>query len=740
MNNKKTPQNTRRARLLSCVVIALCLQNTAQGFNSEEHKLIGDIGASRITIPPAVALPGKVALKTINPQDYLNFLKDAKELAVGFRSNDVSEYDASKGGVQDNCYYHAYMQLESNKKIHIPELADIPNRNLTVKAKAGKNNYDFTFGELVAFYGDYRRTVKCNKYADCFLTDAKINKINFNRGNVLNTSFYCPSPINSATYLRYIASGLEPPMGSLGNGISNSANDNEYAEASWWGDEVMRLVNANDWHFATVGNAYYVGLHRVALYYAQKAISSPKYWNVALHYEANALHSLTDFFAFGHVATNRDRTSYGILSEKGLLGKTAVKWQQHAINLGGGQRLADHTVILQSNLPPITAPVEIRNDFLKSYQGTWARYSQFEHLYHDYFNGQTDKKPNSGAMVRNLNGDLFRLYGDSRLHLLTDADREPIYNAVTASIQSLFDAQVAMRNGYPMAEIGKPGSSFFKALQYIPIYIQSDLDNYFKGKWVQSAKALDEIAGAGLLDADSANCQIPYLWGADLLWPTKSTSLCDTFTGYHSVPFEAKSNWLNSGGQNATAKGNRRYKFTVNASTDIDITLDAILADSFIYLLNAQGAIIATNDDGAGGIDARLLTTIPAGNYTVVAATAQAGQSDAFTLTVKTAVSTAHANTKISAVAADEVMVTLRDKNGNPVPNHPVKFFIHRGRATLTTPEGNTDENGAIRTKVTNALDIEVDIGALFDENGDPYPETPVVRGSPVTLTFAIGG
>ena len=85
-------------------------------------------------------------------------------------------------------------------------------------------------------------------------------------------------------------------------------------------------------------------------------------------------------------------------------------------------------------------------------------------------------------------------------------------------------------------------------------------------------------------------------------------------------------------------------------------------------------------------------------------------------------------------------MVTLRDKNGNPVPNHPVKFFIHRGRATLTTPEGNTDENGAIRTKVTNALDIEVDIGALFDENGDPYPETPVVRGSPVTLTFAIGG
>src|SRR5207244_2300265 len=117
--------------------------------------------------------------------------------------------------------------------------------------------------------------------------------------------FHCgfrPAPVVASDYLAGIGSGLWPPFGSLGDVTSNTADtEQDTFEAGWWGDEMMRIAAINDWHFSSAALAWYIGMHRMALKYVALAVHDPVYWNHALHYEANALHSLTDLFAFGHV-------------------------------------------------------------------------------------------------------------------------------------------------------------------------------------------------------------------------------------------------------------------------------------------------------------------------------------------------------------------------------------------------------------------------------------------------------
>lgn len=220
----KIPNQHRRFCMKKRHLVPLSLFVTASGispfsyaFNSDEHKLIGDTGASRVVIPSQVVLPAsQVQMKTLTATDktsYLTLFQDAKDLAVGFRTNDQTQYSSTKGKVQDNCYWYNYGQLAMNKNIYIPDTTEIPAKNLLLTGNVGATPTTFTFGELVALYGDYRRTVSCDTSANCFLTDANISTVYFNKGNVVNTAFYCPDPIAADRYLKFIASGVVPPLG-----------------------------------------------------------------------------------------------------------------------------------------------------------------------------------------------------------------------------------------------------------------------------------------------------------------------------------------------------------------------------------------------------------------------------------------------------------------------------------------------------------------------------------------------
>lgn len=478
----------------------------AIGYNSEEHKISADIGASQVQIPAGVVLPAGVQFSTKDAGEYLRQFQNAKMLSVGFASNNEGDYDKNREKVQDNYYYYTFGQSNFNLKQWIPPFSLAPSRVLYVPTILRSTAEPFSFGELVSFYGDYRRTVVPSPSGACYLSDIDLPlTIHFKRGNT--DPRFAPTPLPSGNYLRRIASGLVPPFGKKGNATGYTANPGEYDEAGWWGDEMMRVAAINDWHFSNIAIAWYVGLHRLALVHVNKARSNPQHWIAALHYEACALHSLTDLFCLGHLVVNRDKSSFAINKSSGVLNGPTVGWMNHVLAMGGGTRGQTGLLHLESGLPPINDITAPRDNSLnwdpKLMDGLAAGN---ENKYHDKFNA-------SGAIVRNLNGDEFQIYGDFKMKVTPDQTRALIIRTVRESLQALFDSYARMQSGEAPAVIGAPGSSFFRALRYIPVWIENDPDDFFPGKWTLFAKYADDIAGTKKVPREWYQCRIPWIDG-----------------------------------------------------------------------------------------------------------------------------------------------------------------------------------------------------------------------------------
>lgn len=495
---------------IAASVIAI-LAPAARCYNSEEHKIMADIGAAQVRIPPGVVLPPGVQFKSVSHTDYIRAMEFAKTLAVGFATNNESDYDQWKLKVQDNYYHTRFGQSDYNLKLWIPPASMAPNRVLFVPTRVTAEDEPFSFGELVSFYGDYRRTVAPSQSGACYFSNADLAKIEFKRGD--ESQKYAPDPLAASTYLRSIASGLVPPYGVKGNATGYTAkNLNDYHEGGWWGDEMMRVAAINDWHFANAAFAWYVGLHRLALVYVEQAQRNPANWSTALHLEACALHTLTDLFSFGHIVVSRDRTSYKTSKASGTVTNPTVGWMNNAISMGGGSRDQQGIVKLSNTLPPISHFVAPRDNQLKWSSGPLiGRASGYENSYHNQFNA-------SGAVVRNLNGDQFQIYGDFKLRDTPGNTRGIIISTVRESLQSLFDAytQLQSRRG-TIASIGAPGSSYFRALKLIPVWVEKDPDDFFPGKWTRYAGYADKIAGTKKVPKEWEQCVMPYIDGYEYL-------------------------------------------------------------------------------------------------------------------------------------------------------------------------------------------------------------------------------
>ncbi len=535
MSARKSSSAARRAALLALICTATATSvallvaagppPTPPPYNSEEHQLIVDRGAALVNIPAGVTLPPGVSLAATTKPAYREMVRSAKRLAVGIDGNNEAAYSQSTPKVQDNCYWTGYAQRADNLKMHVPDDAQVPDKVLQIPgATNGSSTTAFTLGQLAAVYGDYRRTTHCEGGL-CFLNNFDVPKVGFN-GNIVREGTFCPDSVTAGAYLQRIGSGLNPPSGGLGNQISNSVGPNRLSDASWYGDEMLRIANVNDWHFSSGAIAWYTGMHRLALAYVDSARSNPVHWVRALHYEANALHSLTDLFAFGHVVTNRDETSYGIMKANSLLANKGYLWQQNVLAMGGATRSGSGRISLSGALPtPLTNLATDRNDYVNSYRSDWWARAKAEHTYHSEFN-------ETGAQVRNLNGDVFQIFGDKRLNqmVMTGTSLPVLIQAVRASVQSLFDAHVALGAGtITQQSIGAAGTPYFAALKYVPVYIASDANRYFTGRWTLYAKAVDDLTGVGKVPSGWESCAVKYLSGADWAWPAKTDAACAAF-------------------------------------------------------------------------------------------------------------------------------------------------------------------------------------------------------------------
>jgi hypothetical protein len=92
------------------------------------------------------------------------------------------------------------------------------------------------------------------------------------------------------------------------------------------------------------------------------------------------------------------------------------------------------------------------------------------------------------------------------------------------------------------------------------------------------------------------------------------------------------SSWSNSGGRNKSHTGNPMAELILTQATTVTLNLTSS-SDTYLFLLDANGGDITTNDDGGEGYNSRITTQLSAGSYLIVAATYSTGKAADFELT-----------------------------------------------------------------------------------------------------------
>ena len=101
-------------------------------------------------------------------------------------------------------------------------------------------------------------------------------------------------------------------------------------------------------------------------------------------------------------------------------------------------------------------------------------------------------------------------------------------------------------------------------------------------------------------------------------------------------PFGKKSitgSWSRSGGQSDTSNNNPRYSFSVNQNDLVAIDLQSS-TDTYLYLLDSSGRVVARDDNSGAGNNARIIKNLSQGSYSIVAATVKKSQKTSFEVVV----------------------------------------------------------------------------------------------------------
>jgi hypothetical protein len=74
------------------------------------------------------------------------------------------------------------------------------------------------------------------------------------------------------------------------------------------------------------------------------------------------------------------------------------------------------------------------------------------------------------------------------------------------------------------------------------------------------------------------------------------------------------------------------YSFNLSATQNVTIDMTSNQVDSYLVLFNRSGDVVAFNDDGGTGLNARIVISLPAGNYVIGATTFWDNETGSYTL------------------------------------------------------------------------------------------------------------
>ncbi|MBL1406529.1 MAG: hypothetical protein COC00_011140 [Rhizobiales bacterium] len=300
--------------------------------------------------------------------------------AFAFESYEHSE-------IGREAFKSALLKLDKAKKGLSKKLLSsvhLTNGPEAIGAVANNNTFaNFTFGDLVAIYGDYATSVE----------------------EVNNPEFAV-----RVNRLKSVVRGL-------------GSNDLER-------DHSIALAINNPTHFSLRAAQSYVQWHRKALLIAGE---KDRLWE-ALHYEALALHSFTDLYAFGHMHDDRRLTDQ------------VVAW---------GEKNANRS----------SATSSIAN-LASKLMGAYVNFT------HNAFNWK-------GAILKNIEGDAWRGFGDKNYRVVdsycktfskadklnctdaaTERQRQIIVHAASLSILDVLNSSTGKR-----VKLGKE----YRAMCHLPV-------------------------------------------------------------------------------------------------------------------------------------------------------------------------------------------------------------------------------------------------------------------------------
>ena len=298
------------------------------------------------------------------------------------------------GEMGDEAFQAAIVMLRKSGAGNFNRLArqsHVYNQHEAIGAVSkGKEFTRFSFGDLVGIYGDYATSIQ------------EVNSLSMVKRSV---------------------------------GLKQIVRGGDWTKFKTEHGHAMKLATNNVTHFSLRAAQTYVRWHRKAILEARK---KNNLWR-ALHYEALALHSFTDIFAFGHLLDNRQLTD------------RLYEWAKK-----------DKTV---TNLSRKT-----RGSMATTAGTIMGGYVNF---YHNAYNWR-------GAMMKNLAGDSWRGFGDKRYRIvddsctekthkgkrncadpITERQRQIIVHATATSIVDVFKAASGKR-----LTVG----SEYRAMCYLPVH------------------------------------------------------------------------------------------------------------------------------------------------------------------------------------------------------------------------------------------------------------------------------
>jgi hypothetical protein len=106
-----------------------------------------------------------------------------------------------------------------------------------------------------------------------------------------------------------------------------------------------------------------------------------------------------------------------------------------------------------------------------------------------------------------------------------------------------------------------------------------------------------------------------------------------------TLPSDTYSGSLGTGDDSGGPRGSGHYfddlEFLAPAGTDVIIETTAAAFDSYLYLLDEECNVIASNDDGGVGLLSRIVRTLTDGGvYTVIVTTYSAGTTGSYTVVI----------------------------------------------------------------------------------------------------------